>query len=56
MNSDNKVLLLCELDLDTMIDFLERCKSEGLSFSEKIMQLIQNFLPQGDNHLVKATA
>lgn len=56
MPSDDTVLLMCELDTCEAIDFLSKCKDEGVSVSEKMTQLIKKFLPQGDNHLLKATA
>lgn len=56
MPSNDSVLLMCELDTCEAIDFLSQCEAEGVSVSEKLKQLIQNFLPQGDNHLMRATA
>ena len=55
-NTTERVLLMCEIDQPDAIAFLEKCEAEGLSFSEKIEQLIKNFLPPGDNHLLRATA
>lgn len=51
-----RVLLMCEIDQPEAIAFLSKCEEEGLSFSEKVEQLIKNFLPKGDNHLLRATA
>lgn len=56
MPSNDKVLLMCEMEQTDAIDFLKMCEDEGVSFSEKITQLIQNFLPKGDNHLLRASA
>ena len=56
MENEEKVLLMCEIEQTEAIDFLVLCESEGVSFSDKITQLIQIFLPEGDNHLIKATA
>lgn len=56
MDSNDTTLLGCELDQTDAIDFIRRCESEGVSSSEKITQLIQNFLPTGDNHLLRKTA
>ena len=56
MESQDKVLIMCEIDQSEAIAFLEKCESEGMTFSEKVVQLIQNFLPIGDNHLLKTSA
>lgn len=56
MQDEEKVLLLCEMEQKEAIEFLNRCELEGVSFSEKITELIQNFLPRGDNHLLRASA
>ena len=55
-DTTEKVLLMCEIDQPEAIAFLEKCEAEGLSFSDKIEQLIKNFLPAGDNHPLRATA
>lgn len=51
MNSDENVLVVCELEQKDAIDFLKQCEFEGVSFSEKIRQLMEFFLTGGDNHL-----
>ena len=56
MPNNDSVLLICELDTCEAIDFLSKCEDEGVSVSEKIKPLVQNFLPQGDNHLLRKTA
>ena len=56
MKTQDKVLIMCEIEQPEAIAFLEKCESEGVTFSEKVIQLIQNFLPKGDNHPLKATA
>lgn len=52
----DKVLIMCEVEQDEAIAFLSKCKNEGVTFSEKVAQLIKNFLPRGDNHLLRQTA
>lgn len=56
MNNDEKVLIMCELEQKDAIEFLARCESEGVSFSEKIQQMMEIFLPQGDNHLLEVNS
>lgn len=56
MDTTEKVLIMCEVEQVEAIRFLEKCELEGVTFSEKVLQLIQNFLPKGDNHLLNATA
>lgn len=56
MNNDEKVLIMCELEQKDAIEFLARCESEGVSFSEKIQQMREFFLPQGDNHLLEVNS
>lgn len=56
MPNEEMVILMCELEQTEIIDFLKRCELEGVSFSEKVTQLILIFLPRGDNHLLMATA
>ena len=52
-NKDDKVLIGCEIAQPDIIAFLAKCEREGCSFSEKIEELIKNFLHRGDNHLLK---
>lgn len=47
-----KELLVAEVTNDELIRFVEMCKSEEKSVSEKMSELIQNFLSKGDNHLI----
>lgn len=47
-----KVLIMCEIEQNDAIAFLSKCDAEDMSFSEKVAQLIKNFLPRGDNHLL----
>lgn len=54
MNGDEKVLIMCEIEQKDAIAFLARCESEGMSFSEKIQQVMKIFLTEGDNHLLGA--
>lgn len=56
MPNEETVLLFCEMEQKEVIEFLELCDSEGVSSSEKVTQIIENFLPRGDNHLLKKTA
>ena len=56
MQSDESVFIMCELDQADAIEFLARCQAEGVTFSEKVTELMQKFLPKGDNHLLKKSA
>lgn len=53
---EDKVLIMCEFEHDEAIAFLSKCKKEGMTFSEKVTQLIKIFLQRGDNHLLRQTA
>ena len=47
-------LVGCDLENTDAIALLEKCQKEEVSISEKIQNIIQNFLPRGDNHLLKS--
>lgn len=49
-------LLTCELEHDELVAFVEKCKADGVTVGEKLTQLIQFFLTEGDNHLLKKSA
>ena len=49
----SKELIGCELDTTEAIALLKQCEKESISLSEKLMAIIKNFLPKGDNHLLK---
>ena len=46
-------LIGCDLDPAEAITLLQQCEKESVSLSEKLHSIIQNFLPKGDNHLLK---
>lgn len=52
MENEERVLIMCEVDSSEAIEFLVKCESEGLSFPEKLEQMMKNFLSAGDNHLL----
>lgn len=49
----DSVLIVCEIDQSEAIAFIQRCQEEGVSCSEKIETMVENFLVIGDNHLLK---
>jgi hypothetical protein len=48
---DNAVILTCELNDEDLTAFVLKCAAEGKSLSEKLEELVKNFLTKGDNHL-----
>lgn len=56
MQSEDSVLLICEVDQTEAIELLQMCESEGVTLSEKLTSMMQNFLPRGDNHLLKVAS
>lgn len=48
---DNAVILTCELNDEDLTAFVIKCANEGKSLSEKLEELVKNFLTKGDNHL-----
>ena len=51
MSNNDDTLLTCELNTEKACELFRKCEEEGLTFSEKLQQMIQNFLAKGDYHL-----